>query len=133
MPIISGAPAAVTGATISAPWATFAPATTGITGEVVNIARWVQIGKIVYVHYSVSGTSNAAGKTFTLPVATAANGANIGFMAYVQDAGTVQTSPGFLSLAAASTTATITKTIAGAGFTASGAWVGLCSFFYEIA
>lgn len=112
-------------------WTTFAPATTGITGETVAAARYCQVGNLVFILYNVSGTSNSTSKSFTLPIPAGANGTQTGALIYARDNGTVQTSPGLVGLNSNSTTANLYKTIPGGGWTASGAWVVLALFFYE--
>ena len=112
-------------------WATFAPATTGLVAETVNVARWIQVGKIVYVVYNAQGTSNATTKTFTLPITTASLGTFNLYPCYATDNGVVGSSPGLLELANSSTTATLTKTMAGTAWTNTGSWQVGVAFFYE--
>jgi len=113
-------------------WQAFTPATTGISSENVLIARYTQIGKLVVVQYSVSGTSTGTGvKTFTLPKPSI-TGANLAvFPCIVEDNGATLDAPGSLALASASSAASISPKLSGGTWTASGAWACLCCFMYE--
>lgn len=114
-------------------WTTFTPSTTGITGESVALGAYMQVGNIVHLILSTSGTGSTTARTFTLPVATGANGGQwIGMVAFVKDGGTTQTSPAVCQLANSSSTATLFKTMAQAAgsWTASGAWQIDLTMFY---
>jgi hypothetical protein len=118
---------------VSPAWASFNPATTGITGESVGLASYVQVGNVVYFILSTSGTGSTTARTFTLPVSTGANGAQyVGLASYIKDGGTTLTSPSACALANNSTTATLFKTMAqsAGSWTGSGAWQIVLVMFY---
>lgn len=100
-------------------WNTFVPSPTGYSGSpTINLARYIQIGKNVYMNISFQGTSNATSCTFTLPIAPKSS---IKFPTIVDDNSTTQTSPGMIVMTSSSTTASCYKTLVfGSTFTASG-------------
>lgn len=111
-------------------WATFVPSPTGYTGTpTVALARWSQIGKVVFIEISVTGTSNSTTVTFTLPVA--ANVAFDGPMTNTVNNGTGVSGGGLVEGIASSTTVNVYKDTIGNAWTNSGtkAWKG--TFFYE--
>ena len=124
-------------------WQDFTPSLQGCSGTpTINVARYCQIGKLVVVVFNMQGTSNQTYKTFTLPVAMAANAAEANTVQPVaaRDNGTFQTvagvfNPGFDMHAAANSTTvcSIYKTIAFGTWTASGTWQAQGEFFYEAA
>jgi hypothetical protein len=99
---------------------------------IVDTARYIQIGKLVYCVVNTSGgTSNAITFTITLPVA-AKSGASIGYVT-VYDNGTLLGTPGRIVSSAGSTTASVFKDAAATAWTASGTKNLVGSFFYEAA
>lgn len=108
----------VSGAGTTWPQQSFTPSPTGYTGAVtVNIASYCRIGNMIFISIDFTGTSNSTSCGFTLPVAAKRI---IDMPIVVMDAGTIQNSPGKIETAAASTSATVYKSLDGSGFTASG-------------
>ena len=119
--------------TVTATWANFTPATTGITGE-SSAARYVQIGKVVLVSIDLTGTSNATTKSFTLPVTPGAVASMQWIVPLtVKDNGVVQGTPGEVVIDPSSTTANIYKTSSGSSpaWTGSGTWFAIGVGLYE--
>lgn len=90
-------------------WASF-------TRKVLN---YFKIGKMVYVHFDIIGTSNATSTSFTLPFALAAGSYFINTAIRVQDNGGA-TQAGFISITGGSNVATAYFDFAATGWTASG-------------
>jgi len=89
-----------------------------------------RLGNKVLCMFSIAGTSNATGVTFTLPY-TVNNGFNVTLpVALVQDSGTIQTLSGRIDLVNGSATITVYKTLAAGAFTASGAKMVRGEFWY---
>jgi hypothetical protein len=110
-------------------WSTFSPAATGFSGTpTTSIAKYMQRGKDVYILIDVSGTSNAATVTFTLPVA-AKNGLRYVAVRTTDNGGTSVV--GELDTVAASTTANVYPTPASGSWTSSGTKRFEAAFFYE--
>lgn len=107
----------------------FTPSTTGFTGSPTETGYYLQVGKIVFVYYSVSGTSNATSLTFTLPVAAKRDARFVG--AAATDNGSAQTTTPYFGFAASSTTCTTFKTLADGLWTNTNAKAISGSFFYE--
>jgi len=93
-----------------------------------------KIGKVVFVKFILSGTSNATGISFTLPYACEAVAGNVSVpMGYGIDNTEALTTPGRLSIVANTATVNCYKDMAGAAWTNSGnKYVG-GSFWYESA
>jgi hypothetical protein len=101
-------------------WNTFSSTLTGFSGYTSATIWYLQIGKIIFVNFYISGISNATTTTMTLPVA-----AITGTVPYfvwstaVTDNGIGQNTSGSMSLAAGSSTANLYKTYN------SGAWTNI--------
>lgn len=118
--VISNTTIPYTALTTDSTWAysTFVPSPTGYSGTpTTTLARYKQVGKTVFMDISFTGTSSATTCTFTLPVAAKSVAS---YQMIPTDNSSVQTSPGLITLAAASTTATCFKTLASGAFTGSG-------------
>lgn len=112
-------------------WQSFSPNATGFSSKTDDSGSYTQVGKTVIFRVSITGTSNATTLTFTLPVASVA--VQTGLPILIRDNGTTGTDPGRVDLGAASTTATVFRTLAGLGFTASGAKWCIGVLTYEAA
>ncbi len=110
-------------------FSTFTPASTGFSGTPTEVAYYLQIGKIAFVFYSVSGTSNATTLTFTLPVAAKRDQRFVG--AAATDNGSAQTTTPYYSMTASSSTCTVYKTLADGAWTSSNSKAVSGLFFYE--
>lgn|GEM_PF-5175422 len=96
----------------------FTPTPLGYSGTpTTTLARYIQIGKIVTMDVSFTGTSDATTATFTLPVSPKSTAV---YQLIATDNGTVATSPGLLSLTASSTTADCFLTLASGVWTNTG-------------
>ena len=111
-------------------WQDFTPATTGITGETVNNARYRQIGSTVYVELDVQGTSNDTAKGFDLPIALR-SGADVIAWIFAEDAGALLATPALVYLTGGDTGVSIYKDGAFSDWTPSGDWRVNAEFFYE--
>lgn len=109
-------------------WTTFTPSPTGFTGTSVNVAKYMQRGKDVFILVDVSGTASGTTVTFTLPVA-AKNTLRYVAVRTTDNSGTPVV--GELDTAAASTTATVYPTPASGAWTASGNRRFEAALFYE--
>jgi hypothetical protein len=94
-------------------------AVTGFSGTPTVVARYIKIGKIVFLWFNISGTSNAATLGFNLPAVAKRTESYIGFK--VTDNGTVQLDSGLLNMTAGSATVACYKTSQAAVWTGSGA------------
>lgn len=110
---------------------TFTPTCTGFTGTPTTTGAYKQIGKILYIRMTVSGTSNADTFTITnLPVAASNTITQTVGIFLGSDSGINTSVTG--SIAANTTTLTLQK-----GITTSGAWTNsgtkelFANFFYE--
>lgn len=93
-----------------------------------------KIGKTVLVSFSISGTSNATGVTFTLPYAAAAGVSFQGHTGYGTIDNTSTNMPdGVFVLGAGGSTVTVYTSVAGANWTASGTKTVTGTFSYEAA
>lgn len=70
-------------------WASssFSPTCVGWTGTPTTTVRYTQVAKLVYLNYTVNGTSNATGATMTLPVAARTGAVYDGMNGYAQNNG----------------------------------------------
>jgi hypothetical protein len=111
-------------------WTAFSPATTGFSGTpTTTLAKYMQLGKLVFIALEVTGTSNATSTGFSLPVAPK-NSDVIGCGRAVDNS--ASTSTPLLTLTAASTTVQVSKDNGGGNtWTASGTKVFQVHFFYE--
>lgn len=110
-------------------WGTWAPGTTGWTGATVTRARYIQLGKLVFVDMEITGTSNAADTSTTVPV-NAKSAPPIPLGLTVNNS-VVATTPGRIVLTAGSTVAQLFRDSATTNWTASGTKTIAASFFYE--
>lgn len=110
-------------------WTTWASAATGFTGALSADANtYIQYGKVVFIRFNISGTSNATTFAVTLPVA-----AKIGqdsFFRFTNN-GTVSATPGMIDYTASSTTANFYTDWTGAGWNAAGTKGANGYAFYE--
>lgn len=112
-------------------WTDFTPSPSGFSGSpTVNYARYRRIGNLVYVKISVTGTSNSASTSFTLPVA-AETTQNLPACLRVVDNGTVSNNPGLADLTAGSTTCNIYRDHTGNTWTTSGTKTFEGTLIYE--
>jgi hypothetical protein len=112
-------------------WTAYTPTATGFTGTVnSNVARYMQIGKMVWVRLEVDGTSNSTTFSVTVPVPPKSSGRTS--LISVFDNSTWY-STGVISLTTALSTATVLKDSAGSTFTATGGKGIDGSFSYEAA
>lgn len=91
-----------------------------------------KLGKLVYVSFALSGTSNASGASFTLPY----NAANTtvyfgGCLTYAEDNGSVLTVAAAMRLPANSGTVSCYKDMGTTGWTTSGTKTVWGSFWYQ--
>lgn len=98
-------------------WRTWTPTVTGFSSSTVNIARYNQVGKTVTVSVDISGTSNSAAFSFTLPV-TPKN--TLDFPCRFMDGGGIGSNQGLLEITGNSLTASVYATQGGNGFLTSG-------------
>lgn len=115
--------------------ATWNPTLTGWSGTPTSLARYMQIGKLVFCELIVTGTSNSVNTQFTLPVAPSSNGAlNAGrLIVRLQDNGVAQAGPGLIDWPQGSSTVSVYKDGAGTTWTASGTKYINVAFLYEAA
>ena len=113
-------------------WTAWNPAPAGFSGTpTVNLARYFQVGKMVWGVIDFTGASSAASLSFTLPVAAKSSITGIGFARAV-DAGTVASAPAAINAVAGSPTASVALAPYGTAFwTGSGTKALQGSFFYE--
>lgn len=112
----------------NAAWTSGTPAATGFASKTSDTLRYFQAGKLVFCIINIAGTSNATTLTFALPVAAQASDDPLTIMRVVDD-GT--SAVGRLAVAAGSTTATATRTVAGDAWTNTGTKAIQGIFFYE--
>lgn len=69
------------------PTTTYSPTVTGWSGTPTTTARYIQTGKLVFLIFSIQGTSNATTATMTLPVAARSSGGFVydGMNGYAQN------------------------------------------------
>ena len=103
--------------TVAPAWSAFTPSSTGFSSTTLDTGAFVQIGKLVFIRYNVSGTSNATTLTFTLPVAAQAG--DWFSIPRFRDAGALS-GGGAAFLAAASSTCDLRKAGSGTAWTNSG-------------
>lgn len=114
-------------------WNTWSPVWTGFSAAPTAVARYFQMGKMVFaqIDITVDGTSNSNALTVTLPV----NAKNVNHFLWTlgTDNGGPLSVPGRLQTAAASNVATAFKDIGGTAWTTSGAKDISFSITYEAA
>jgi hypothetical protein len=114
-------------------WSTWTPTYTGFSGTpTTNIARYKQIGKTVFVDLDMSGTSNATGFAFTLPVTGGALGITFAVGRAVDNSAYSAQVYGAVGSGGATSGAFVIGDN-GSGWTNSGTKGVRCSFFYESA
>lgn len=87
------------------------------------------VGKTVFVAYNLQGTSNSTSTTFTLPVAAVANPEQNAWFGWTGDNG-ANYNVGVSSLAGGASTAVLSRTAAGLGWTAGGTKIAQGQFWY---
>jgi uncharacterized protein YjbI with pentapeptide repeats len=114
-----------------AAWTAYTPTWTGFSAAPTGGLRYKQVGKTVFVRSAItgSGTSNATGLTFTLPVAAQSTQVGQSYGLGI-DNGVTVTTPCRIDLSS-TTVATAYTTPAAAGWTAAGAKAIHFSFTYE--
>lgn len=108
-------------------------ATTTVTGWAsftTKLVYYKVIGKLVWVWYNLSGTSNATSASFTLPLA-ASNTVTIQLNGYTTDNGTDTTGGGLISLTKNTATVNLYKDMASANWTNSGTKQAYGQLFYQ--
>ena len=120
-------------------WATtlITPTKTGWSSTTKNVWQYIQMGKLVWVYFDVSGTSNSTATNFTLPVAArsiSATNTFEGTYGLAVDNGGVMTGPRWsIDISASTTVCNFYTTYGGAGWTASGSKQIRGFIFYEAA
>lgn len=121
--------------TVVAPptWTTYVPTWTGVTSDPSTVARYLQIGKIVFVEFNnvVAATSNATSFTFTLP--TNAKGLQTFTFPYGFDNGVVLGFVGATTTDASNVLTLHATSSFNAGWTNSGTKGFATNFMYEAA
>jgi hypothetical protein len=92
-----------------------------------------KIGKTVFCSFEITGTSNSAIATFTLPYQAAAGLDNLVFMTQVKDSGSYSVNPGTGYTNSGSNLIILNKDLTGAVFTTSGTKEINGEFWYEAA
>lgn len=90
----------------------------GWSSYVVKLIYYLRINNLVYIQYRLTGTSNSATVTFTLPFSQQ-GGVRLRVPVHTRDSGGAL-AWGYGDIPAGSNTITIYSTAAGAGWTASG-------------
>lgn len=111
-------------------WTAWTATLTGFSGTPTQVNRYCRIGNVVFAEVNISGTSNATGFTFTLPVACATANALMGFRVFTN--GSAVAGSGMVDLAVSST-ATVYLDGASAGFATANLKAINGNFFYEVA
>ncbi len=114
-------------------WTDYSATTTlvGWSSTTVKQVWYKKVGKLVFCKFSISGTSNAVGASFTVPYAVY-NDYTVGVPSgTIGDNGTLQTAPGLIIMTANSATISLTKDLTTANFTASGTKRMEGQFWYE--
>lgn len=120
------------GSAISGAWTAWTPTMAGFSGSpTVTLARYLQIGKTVFVTLDISGTSNANTFTYTLPVAPKSTLSTM-LGAALDNSAAVSTTPR-ADWTAASTTVTLYAAFVGTAWTTSGTKGYRATFTYEAA
>lgn len=89
------------------------------------------IGKVMYVHFDLQGTSNSTTSSFTLPINSVAF-LDVASMR-AGDNGVFLSTPGLIEMGSGSSTVTLYTAPSGATWTASGTKSCFGEFFYRIA
>lgn len=110
----------------------FTSTLTGFSGSPTNNSSYSITGSTVNFNIYVSGTSNANGASFTVPVAVSSvAGTYIRFIGKGQDNSTNLTAPVYMDLGTSSSTATVYKDSTAAAFTVSGTKEFAFNFSYQ--
>jgi len=109
--------------------AAFTPSPTGFSGTPTVNCKHITIGKIVFAWVSITGTSNGAGLTFSLPAAALEARVYVGFQ--TTDNSVNNTTSGRINTAAGSATATAFVDCDSSTWTASGTKAIRGLFIYE--
>ena len=114
-------------------WLNYTPIATGFSSYTVAQAKYEHIGKRVEIYVDITGTSNAATFTFSLPaVPTMPAGQQRRFPCRVTDNSSVQSAPGLVEINPDSTNASVGRTYDNTGgFTAANTKRVEVSFTYE--
>ena len=117
--------------TSSTSWTNYAAIST-IVGwsNPTKVLNYATIGKLMFVQFSIVGTSNSTSTSFTLPFT--ANGAQTFSISVVRDNSTWQTYPGYASMLSGASTVNCYIDATGAGWTASNDKRIIGSFFLMI-
>ncbi len=101
-----------------------------LTSKVIYTKK---IGKTVFVSYKLSGTSNSAAASFTVPYTSSNTLQAMSSIGYTQDNGVILTTPGVIELSPNSAVVSSYKDSAENPFTASGGKTIIGEFWYEAA
>jgi hypothetical protein len=117
--------------TVNATWTDYSSTST-IVGwsNPTKILNYVILGKLMFVQFSITGTSDSTSTSFTLPIT--ANGTQAMSYAVVRDNSSFQTYPGYASIANGAAVVNIYKDGLGTGWTASNDKRTIGSFFIMI-
>ena len=118
-----------------AKWTNWTCTPTGWAAGYTAITRYLLIGKICWFEIYITGTSNNATTSLTLPF-TSANITNLNWSsanASSTDAGTLLTTPSRWAIAANSNAIVFLKDMANGAFTASGGKTIRAQGFFEVA
>jgi len=123
----------VTGDIYTVAWTDYSGTSTivGWSSYTTQKIFYKKVGKLVFVEFSLSGTSNSATTTFTLPFARHNNGYSLKVTIQITDNGAIAT--GLFELPSNSSTVTFYSTLGEAGWTASGTKGVIGEFCYEAA
>lgn len=100
----------------------------GFSTVATKVINYKKIGKLVFVNFTIAGTSNATNLTFTLPFA---NAVEVNFFAAARDNGADQATPSEGNLSTSGSTVTMSKTFASGAWTNSGQKIVYGQFFYQ--
>ena len=113
-------------------WFNWNAATTGLSATSTVLTRFAVVGRVCTIWYSLTGTSNAITKNFTLPVAQNAS-ANINNpVGVAEDNGVFQTTIARVQVNGGTSLGQIFRDGAGTNWTTSGTWFTAFSFSYPI-
>jgi hypothetical protein len=105
---------------------------TGWSSFTAKIIRYKQVGKLMFVVFSLDGTSNSTAVSFTLPVYNSADVAVWVAAGHTYDNGANTASPGQIRLDASDNTVRIYKSNAGDSWTASNGKLVQGEFFFQV-
>jgi hypothetical protein len=115
------------------PWTNYTSSSTivGWSSFIIEVIYYKKIGKLVFVQFTLSGTSNSATTTFTLPY-NQQGGVRMRSPCLAQDNGGTHVW-GVTDMVISSNLVTLYPTTALNAWTASGSKEGRGQFFYEVA